>query len=867
MRKFPHLEDSPSYPGPGRELYKQIPGSFDSGEWQEGATITLLSVPWGIYDAETQTDVPGFDTTVERDTWFNNYIYTHNNNESHVLDTYVRYQIKGSVDLPFTFDYAARYNYMIVDYPDAPVQYGTEGLRRWFFHITSIDYDSPSCTRVSITPDWWTTCAPLMTINHMILERGHAPVALSNVDKYLKDPVNNSDYLLSPDVDFGGAERVTAAKNFVFNDGIIYAVVCMRGIDLTGNFADYGMSATAQVTFTDGQLTSWQCAVKASDLEQFLKAMHSQAPQACENIEAVFLAGEKLINLGSKVSIFGIDAWLGLSGKHSSYTFALNKGDFGFDSKIADLAKLYTAPYSHIEVSDEKGQITRVNVEELSGAGVVVDYAFNAAFPWLKLSANVANMGGAAQTINFANVSAHDISAGGRWYQTLRSWDVPCFKVCQVASETYDYQQHFNVEQQKKNAETTYTNTINSIDTSYNNSVASNNAAYNNAINNAAANYTNSINNNATAQTNANNNATLAVANNAVTTAANAALVESANSYSNEARAWANIKIAADATADKKFANDGYAADVAGLATAATNNQTTFGVNATQVLSSALTGATTGATIGSIPGALTGAVAGLALPALSFATTAASNAVSQSNSNLMYQASIDSINDKRDNAISYAVDSTNESNNQRTNANTIQTNAANSTTTNSANNITTNAANTKATADSIASLNKTTAETTAKRTLDTGNANAERSKFTNTGNAQRTRSNALAAVQAGIDNAGMQAANAFGIEQAGEYSSTRPQVLSVNVVTESKNAIAQAATQFKRWGYTLNQAFNFETWGLMKHFTFWQVADVWATGPGSAPEEGQDAVRNMLYSGVTCWKNPAEIGTVSIYDN
>ena len=867
MRKFPHLEDSPSYPGPGRELYKQIPGSFDSGEWQEGATITLLSVPWGIYDAETQTDVPGFDTTVERDSWFNNYIYTHNNNESHVLDTYVRYQIKGSVDLPFTFDYAARYNYMIVDYPDAPVQYGTEGLRRWFFHITAIDYDSPSCTRVSITPDWWTTCAPLMTINHMILERGHAPVALSNVDKYLKDPVNNSDYLLSPDVDFGGAERVAAAKNFVFNDGVIYAVVCTRGIDLTGNFADYGMSATAQVTFTDGQLTSWQCAVKASDLDKFLKAMHSQAPQACENIEAVFLAGEKLINLGSKVSIFGVDAWLGLSGKHSSYTFALNKGDFGFDSKIADLAKLYTAPYSHIEVSDEKGQITRVNVEELSGAGVVVDYAFNAAFPWLKLSANVANMGGAAQTINFSNVTAHDISAGGRWYQTLRSWDVPCFKVCQVASETYDYQQHYNVEQQKKNAETTYTNSVNSIDTSYNNSVASNNTAYNNAINNADANYTNSINNNATAQTNANNNAVLASANNAATAATNAILVAESNAKSEAAKDKANNKIESDASADQNFSSASYQADQAGLGVAATNNQTTFAVSAMQVMSSALTGATTGAAIGSIPGAVTGAAAGLALPALNFATTQASNAVSQSNNHDLWQASLNSIDTKKQTAQTYADEVNTLSTTLATTTLAYQTDLQNKLTENNTNNITTNAANTKATADGIASLNKTTAETTAKRTLDTGNSNAERSKFTNTGNAQRTRSNALAAVQAGIDNAGMQAANTFGIEQAGEYSSTRPQVLSVNVVTESKNAIAQAATQFKRWGYTLNQAFNFETWGLMKHFTFWQVSDVWATGPGSAPEEGQDAVRNMLYSGVTCWKNPAEIGTVSIYDN
>ncbi len=852
MRKFPHLEDSPAFPGPGRELYKQIPGSFDSGEWQEGATITLLSVPWGIYDAETQTDVPGFDTVTERDAWFKNYIYTHNNNESHVLDTYVRYQIKGSVDLPFTFDYAARYNYMIVDYPDAPVQYGTEGLRRWFFHITAIDYDSPSCTRVSITPDWWTTCAPLMTINHMILERGHAPVALSNVDKYLKDPVNNSDYLLSPDVDFGGSERVAAGKNFVFNDGIIYAVVCMRGIDLTGDFSNYGMAATAQVTFTDGQLTSWQCAVKASNLESFLKAMHTQAPQACENIEAVFLVGEKLINLGSKVSIFGVDAWLGLSGKHNSYTFALNKGDFGFDTNIADLAKLYTAPYSHIEITDEKGQITRVNVEELSGAGVVVDYAFNAAFPWLKLSANVANLGGAAQTINFANVTAHDIKAGGRWYQTLRNWDVPCFKVTQVASETYDYQQHFNIEQQKKNAETTYTNNINSIDTSYNNAIASNQTSYDNTA---------AVNN--TAQVNANNNATLVTANNAITVAANTTTTQRSIDGNLSVMLRANTKMDNDATADVAMSSASYAADQAAIGTAGVTNLANAASGMVNVLASTATGALGGAAVGAaaggvgaIPGAVIGGVAGLATTTISAATGTMSNVVSQSNNSDLYGATIAQVDSKKRNAKTYATDATHTTNNvMQDNTSTTNT-ASTSIAENSANNSITNAANTRSTSDANNTRSKNTAD-----------ANVERNKFTSTGNAQRTRSNSLAAVQAGIDNAGMQAAHTFGLEQAGDYSNTRPQVLSVNVVTESKNAIAQAATQFKRWGYTLNQAFNFETWGLMKHFTFWQVSDVWATGPGSAPEEGQDAVRNMLYSGVTCWKNPAEIGKVSIYDN
>ena len=516
------------------------------------------------------------------------------------------------------------------------------------------------------------------------------------------------------------------------------------------------------------------------------------------------------------------------------------------------MAKLYTAPYSHIEVSDEKGQITRVNVEELSGAGVVVDYAFNAAFPWLKLSANVANMGGAAQTINFSNVTSHDIKAGGRWYQTLRSWDVPCFKVCQVASETYDYQQHFNVEQQKKNAETTYTNSINSIETSYNNAIASNQTSYDNT---AAANNT--------AQVNANNNATLVTANNAITVAANTTTTQRSIDGNLSVTLRANTKMDNDASADVAMSSASYAADQAAIGTAGVTNLANAASGMINVLASTATGALGGAAVGAaaggvgaIPGAVIGGVAGLATTSISAATGTMSNVVSQSNNSDIYGATISQVDAKKRNAKTYATDATSTTNNVMLDNTSTTNTASTSIAENSANNSITNAANTRSTSDANNGRSKNTAD-----------ANAERNKFTNTGNAQRTRSNALAAVQAGVDNAGMQAANAFGIEQAGEYSSTRPQVLSVNVVTESKNAIAQAATQFKRWGYTLNQAFNFETWGLMKHFTFWQVSDVWATGPGSAPEEGQDAVRNMLYSGVTCWKNPAEIGTVSIYDN
>ena len=830
MREFPHLKGATAFPGAGRDVYTQVRGAYDSGEWTEGARITLMSVPWGIYDADTQTDVPGFDDAASRDAWFDGYVKkAAYGSETHTLDTLVRYQLKGYVDLPFTFDYASRYNYMIVDYPNAPVEYGVEGLKRWFFHITSIDYDSPSCTRVGITPDWWTTCVPLMNINNMILERGHAPVAATSVNDYLACPIDNSGYLLSPDIDFGGSDRVTATRDIVFNGDNVMAVICMRGIDLTGDFTGYKLPK-AQVNFVNGQPSTWACAVAADDLQTFLANMHASAEQAFDNIDAIYMAGDTLLNLGGVTRLFGVTAYVSVSGCRDTVEVSLSKDMFGYEQKFADLAKLYTSPYAHIEISDERGNVTRVNVEDLDSAKVAVEYAFNAAYPWLKLTANISNTGGSMRSITFRTANAHAMRIGGKWYDTLREWDVPCFSVIQSAAEGYDYQQHYNVEQAKRNADTAYTNATASADTAYTNTTAAN----------------------STAQANANNNAALTVNNNAVTVAANTALTARSVSGSKLSAARSNTKVNSDASADAAMSSASYSADKDALGVAATNNMANAVSSGASILAATAAGAAGGggigaafAGVGAVPGAAIGGLLGLTTATLSYVTATASNGVSQSNNSTLYGASLTNIESKRANAVSYATDNTSTACDVNTDNTATSNEAATNIATNSANNINTNAANTKTTAD----------------------ANAKRSKDVAYANAQRTKDNAYNAIQAGTDNAGMQASTRYGIDRAGEYASTRAMMLSVNVVTESKNAIAQAACQFKRYGYCLNQAWEHATWNVMRHFTFWQVSDLWATGTGEVPEEGQDAVRRMLYTGVTCWRDPSEIGKVSIYDN
>lgn len=854
MREFPHLKGANSYPGAGREVYEQIAGSFDYGEWGKGAKLTLTWVPWSVYDAERANDVPGFDTEQERDAWFRKYAETHKS-ETHVLDTYVRYQLNDYVDLPFTFDSAARYNYLIVEYQNAPVENSTPSLKRWFFHIGNVSYESANCTRALLVCDWWVTCAPYMDFSNMVLERGHAPVAASSVSAYLKDPINNSAYLLAPDVDFGGPEHVRAAKDIVFNAGAVFAVVCTRGCDLAADFSDY-KNPVSQNVFCDGVPSRYALAVNASDLQTFLANMHFQAPAAFQSIEAVFMAGEKLLNLGGVATVLGCTCYTTVGGKSSREPVTLYQGDFGFPSRYKHLAKLYTAPYSHIEVCDDSGAASVINIETLSGSGVIVDYAFNAAFPWLKLTANVSNAGAAPRTVSFKTATAHEMKLGGKWYELLKTWDVPCFSIVQSAAERYDYQQHYSVEQAKSNAETAYTNAKSSIDTANTNALASNQTSYDNT---AAA--------NETAQTNANNNATLITANNAISVACNTATTAESNSGSLIAMYRGNTKMDSDASADAAFASASYAADKDAIAAASANNMA-GAINSTISLvasaasmgaAGAAVGAASGAAaagVGAIPGAAVGFLAGAATSVISYAAAESSNNVSQSNSSALYGASITSIQSKKASAKSHAEDTTNTSCDVATKNTATVNEASTKTATNSADNTRTNASNTRALADA----NNT-------RSKNTNDANADRSKFTATGNAQRTRTNALNAVQAGIANAGMQAGGSYGIDRAGDTATTRAQMLSINVVTECDAAINQAGGRFLRYGYTLNQIWDFKTFNVMKHFSYWQVSDVYALGAWEVPEEGQNAVRDMLYSGVTCWKDPSEIGKVSIYDN
>lgn len=196
---------------------------------------------------------------------------------------------------------------------------------------------------------------------------------------------------------------------------------------------------------------------------------------------------------------------------------------------------------------------------------------------------------------------------------------------------------------------------------------------------------------------------------------------------------------------------------------------------------------------------------------------------------------------------------------------------------------------------------KTTADANANRSLETGTANQGRSYATTTANLTATKatadanandSNVTSVANAGYsqDSAISAAQNDLRTTQAvakltieahkndapvtvGEttgdplpdYFGTRG--VQVRVQTQPEGAIRSAGSQFLRYGYRLDQSWQFEKWSVMTRFSYWQAKDVWLTGETSIAELGKDAIRAILANGVTVWASPDLVCTGGTSEN
>lgn len=810
-RKFPHLDGSTSFPNVSTVDVYRYANAFDYTRWPENVELTLCCVPWcGDYE-----NVVKFADDTARDRWFDGLADT----ERIVLDTMRHIVPEQSIKLPIPIGAIQRYNYLMVRMPrftsdTEPVEHaGGAWKERYFYFIDSAVERAGNTTDCILRCDFWTTYINDLTFDYVMLARGHAPVAETSAAAYLADPASNSAHLLAPDVNFGGAPMVRESSVTVLNanrGSLLFCIVTSASINL--NWGTTSKPRVPAPTMCEVQGVPgphcYACAV--DDADALISGIAADMPQFVMTVKCAFMIDGSLVKKAASATVQGVTVWALASVQTVRGLIDLSVDSFGYPDEAARYAKLYTGPYAHIEVTDLSGGETReIAIETLSAPVLSMRTVANLVFPWISIDCSIMGAGGATLTGTFANLaeSRYTWTSQGRIGDTTLRLDIPLYSISQPASAYADYTSDYDRAQAKLAADNALASAL-----------ASNATANANAVRSA----------NAT-QAAANNSADAIVADNAANVAANTNVTDYTTDTNTKIQALANQKLDADANSD---INASYAATVGEnlmVALAAGHNQAQMA----------------GGAVGSVLSGSENAVPATVSAVASIAYTGMSSTVSQSNNDYMRAIAETNTREKELNAIQFAGAATVGNNNIQT-YNTQQRNAASTT---------------------IADNDAATMKENAATIRDAAVSNSSATKSTNDANANRAYDTAISAIQARLDQAGVASPLEFGERANGGTCATRPLGVAVQLVTQPDGAIMQAASQFARYGYALNQQWRMTEMQVMNHFTYWECTEVWCAGTGNAVEVAQQAVKDIMGRGVTVWSVPEEIGRVSVYDN
>ena len=770
MSKYPHMSSA-------------YENGFNYEKWRDNVTyIDLLNVNWDVDYA----NVPGFESDAERGEWFDSQ-----RSKTLELQTNVR-EWQTSLKVPLPLDEAQGFNYARVRFSAAPVEgFGTEQRSELFFFVTSVAATpAPSTTELSIALDTWTTYADQVEISWMMLERGHYGMAQTSTDKFLSNPLENSDWLLAPDVQGGNAIKTAHSSELLFNGADVKFVIATTRNPL----GDSGSSEAGTWTIPTGNPTVqgapsvYYIATDGANTETLLNALDENDPAFKQTVIGAFYVSADLLVLLNAVYLWGIPCNMVSATQTELPVLHLDKDMFDYPDDYADLAKLYTGAYSRIVLSDGQGGNIEIMPEETTGK-IDLQATLNLTAPALNIAGVLTGIGGAKTSLQFANVSSQSFNFGGRWYEKLMSWNVPTYAITQSAYATENATGFYGRDQALRAAQT----------------------AYDNAEASAAA-----------GKANVNDSNAASVANNATQVTANVANVQRSISAANEDYGAQNSLNRALQAWNAGYSRNMTAIEVEGQQQAA-------GVAVGGTVASTITGAVASLASGNIGGAISSVVNGV----VSGCTTAANTAVSVNMSESKTQTSIANTEQ--------VMIATNQSNTDRTDvSNRAQTDLT----------AIANDASTAVTANSAA----------------TSNGNAARTYNATVANAARSKAITERGVQAGWNSAKLRAPNLFGADAQG-LGKVRPLGLFANVVTMSNADVARVGDQMLRYGYSASQNVRVSSLNVMPKFSYWQASDLWLVSNSGVSEAQQEIIKGILKQGTTVWRDPDDIGKVSIYGN
>ena len=818
---YPHLKDT-DFPYLSNVNVWQYENVFDYKRWKPDSKIKLMRVPWcGDYDNTVH-----FGTWQKRNEWFDEQ-----EGSSTILLNEFRIQPDNSIKLPIPFDVASRFNYIQVEFPPATsegqkLDYVDNHSRdRFFYFVDNVEAVAGGTTKLLLHLDYWTTYVYDFQFDYVMLERGHAPMAATSVSKYLSNPIDNCEYLTEPDVSFGDIRIVKDTSVEQFNYGDMYLVFLTYanpkmnwgdidtdprtpGIDMNRTQSHIGVCQAYAIDATDDEVYS------------FFEDVAAQAPQFFSTVQGVCFIQKSLVHdapSDGTVKFCG-HTMHNLTGYGEVVNVcSLSKSSFGYDSKYADIAKLYTYPYAVLVINDEAGNEFEVHVEDTDGK-IDINRSVSLVYPYIKVEASVISAGGKRGSLKFTNMSDWNYHFGGDWWRQYLSWDVPVFAISQPASSRYKWKEFYDRQQAKV-----------SYDNTYDSSSATANTAYNNAVRSATADRTSARNNATLIETNAKNDALYSNADRESDFFTSQAITMLAPYYNGANQYEISNGIERQILTESNNISD--------TSLSAQLQQSVIGGTMQSAITGAMMGGATGAVIGlgiSLYNAAVGISYGTTLNDMTKGYEWMKNASSIRGSaayiNNLYNINVET-NTLRHSRMSYLKGQTTDYNTQNS--------------------------------ENRASLIRGSAN----RSYNAATTNADGTRDTSVANAGRVRNTAQNAVDNTLDEHLLESPFINGMTQNGQSSATRPMAMFVNVMTQDKGAIASAGDMFLRYGYALNRQWNITDFNVMPHFTYWKCSEVWCNQEGDAIEDAQQKIKQILSEGTTVWRKPEEIGAVSIYDN
>ena len=847
---FPHLQNATTFPGTNTRVYEQYRNVFDYNVWTPNTIIKLCHVNW--YD--DYHDVVKFSDNVARNTWFDKL-----DGETVKLTTnmYIARADTDGIKLAVPYMKAQQYNYIVVDFShdivNTPYQ-NADVQTRYHFFITSVRAEAPNTTTCTLMRDVWTDYINSTTINGLLLSRGHAPLTETTPQELLKNPRENCRDFTLPDIDYGSAAlNIRKSTPFNLQNGTRY--ICLaatfspeqlqtmsnaRGTNITDSDATYsnndnvvagfawgaGNISTTNVT---GAGTSYNSvdnltasnvsmyALESSKISsEYFDTLFTYYPHIMSQITAVFVATANMMRLGNAISVNGVE-WNTVSGDRTKISdINLTINDFGYANEYAKITRLYLAPYAHLEISDNLGNKTRVEIADCGRLSVQtitsLSYPILRQIAWLDGIGSDGNTAISIDAINGTSITADVPNTDV--LKTLISHDIPTYALQRRAIDAHRADAYNReVAQARENAIISYENGARSANVALSNTNRSNT----NSINNT--NLTNALNSTVTANS---NNASNEIYKNNVT---QQNLLLSASNNKIDEMNTATLDLTTH------LVNTEITASAIGTVTAA------IGAIGTAATGIAVTAATGGAAAPMVAAGL-GAAGSVGLSSASFATGASKTAAEAGYKQAYNDAAAFAAKKYNGQANSVSIAMAGTQNIQSTTLNTNNTNASN------------------ATSSNVAANN-----------ANTSNANASASRNQSVDNAKRvminTRSNVNAAWRDLLNHAA-QPVGSYGGDNFRQ--ATGLDTMTMKIVTEDNGAIAAAGDYMLRYGIASNKLYSRPSLTPCKHFAYWQCTDIWIVCPFAQNEQLQ-TIRDIFSNGVTIWTKPEEVGGDFTHDN